>query len=133
LLSVFVIGPTLPPVATAFPPAAEDVEPDVAPDVEPELAVAPLLLFEVLVFVVVLGGGVVDGGTTLHSYSWPLNSASCPSASPYVPEVLEGTTTRSAKGSEQFQAKAGTDSASPNNNIAMRFIVSSSKLDCEVH
>jgi hypothetical protein len=88
-------------VATAFPPAAEDVEADVAPDVEPELAVAPLLLFEV--FVVVLGGGVVDGGTTLHSYSWPLNSASCPSASPYVPEVPEGTMVRSAKGSLQFQ------------------------------
>jgi hypothetical protein len=60
----------MPATDVALPPVAVDDAPDV--------------LFDALVLLVLgaVGGAGVVGGTTLHSYSKPLNSASCPSASP---------------------------------------------------
>ena len=111
-----------PPVA--LPPVAVEVEldlPPVAEEVEPEFDVelAPLvddefeLLLLLLVFVFALLFPPVDGvegGTTLHTYNWPLNIASCPSPSPNVPVVPAGTRTRSASGLLQFHACAGLHS-----------------------
>jgi hypothetical protein len=102
-----------PDVDIALPPVAFEEE------VEPEFA----LLDELLLLVVALGGGVVEGGVW-HWNVKPLSTTTFPGASPVpVPTVPVGTCTRMSF-PVQFHANAGKlNSASAMNKRENRLLL----------